>query len=357
MSLRDFFSNAPLPIIEWFGERCIHHRFAAATCRCCVEHCPSQAWRLDEDGLSLDSERCDGCGLCVPACPEQALRPPDAYAPAADDGDAALFACDRSGARAGLGIVPCIHALSAGDLLKLYRRRIRRLKLAVADCADCSRRPRLGLEERVARLNRALRHDGLGEIRLAFLSVKAWSRQRQDFSPGMKAGLDRRAFFRRALHGGLEQLPDGGAEVAAERANEPLGRLLRELGASRLPPNLPEIDPLRCDACLDCVRACPHSALALRGGGDAGAPGQGLELAISASDCSGCGVCIDLCRPGAITLRHWRPQAQAALGLRLSHHCPQCGMAIHTASQPLPANAPCAICRQRHHRPDRVCYG
>lgn len=52
---------------------------AADTCRhCqwsaeCVESCPEDAFRLDQDGHLVITDRCTGCGACVDACPYDAI--------------------------------------------------------------------------------------------------------------------------------------------------------------------------------------------------------------------------------------------------------------------------------------------
>ena len=56
-----------------FGERCVHALSATASCKACVDVCPEDAWLLDDEALGLDTERCDGCGLCAAACPERAI--------------------------------------------------------------------------------------------------------------------------------------------------------------------------------------------------------------------------------------------------------------------------------------------
>jgi CRP-like cAMP-binding protein/Fe-S-cluster-containing hydrogenase component 2 len=61
---------------------------AADTCRhCqwgaeCVEACPEDAFRLDQDGHFIVTDRCTGCGACVTACPYQAINQVPFYPPA-----------------------------------------------------------------------------------------------------------------------------------------------------------------------------------------------------------------------------------------------------------------------------------
>jgi Pyruvate/2-oxoacid:ferredoxin oxidoreductase delta subunit len=340
-------------IVAWISERCIHHRFETASCQACVDHCPSNAWLLDDEGLSLDTERCDGCCLCLPACPEQALLPPEPFVAASNGNEKiALFACDYSGKVAGAGVMPCVHALGTSDLLKLYRQRTRQLWLAVGNCESCPRSPRQTLGARVESLNRALRHDGLGAITITFVPIKRWLRQRREYSPAMDRGVSRRAFFRRALQGSLEQIPADKADPETHPLSP--GSSLQELGVSHYRPVLPEIDAAACDCCLDCIRGCPHQVLQLQPRPELDE--NRVDLSINPTDCSGCGICADLCRPAAITIRHWHPQRQSRVVMYRSHSCPSCGVPVFGSSPTAPPDQPCAICKVSHRSVDRIRY-
>ena len=55
------------------GDRCVHAHIETASCKACVDACPENAWILDDESLGLNTNSCDGCGLCVPACTEGAI--------------------------------------------------------------------------------------------------------------------------------------------------------------------------------------------------------------------------------------------------------------------------------------------
>jgi ferredoxin len=69
--VRDAVAAARLP--ELLPERCVHSLIEQATCRRCVDACPTGAWVIDDERLGIDPDRCDGCGLCAPACPQAAI--------------------------------------------------------------------------------------------------------------------------------------------------------------------------------------------------------------------------------------------------------------------------------------------
>lgn len=53
--------------LVWHGGRCMAHRG-------CLDVCPEDALALRSDGMKIDRERCNSCGLCVEACPTSALE-------------------------------------------------------------------------------------------------------------------------------------------------------------------------------------------------------------------------------------------------------------------------------------------
>ena len=49
-------------------------------CETCIDRCPMEALRIENDHVVLDKDRCIGCGLCVSTCPNESLtlvRKPD----------------------------------------------------------------------------------------------------------------------------------------------------------------------------------------------------------------------------------------------------------------------------------------
>ena len=55
------------PELMWFDVRCIGARD-------CIKVCPADALRLTRDGMNIDRELCDACGLCQEACPAGAIE-------------------------------------------------------------------------------------------------------------------------------------------------------------------------------------------------------------------------------------------------------------------------------------------
>jgi ferredoxin len=422
--VRDAAAAAHLP--EVIGERCVHSLIERATCRRCVDACPTGAWLIDEERLGIDPARCDGCGLCAPACPQAAIvartaepllvspaggsAAPGANRPEAGllpggrsmaggsaapgaitagsganvHNPAAMLACDRAwsdgrnavlggsaapgamtaGSGATGGIVPCIHALGPRDLARLAAAGCGRLIVATGDCNACPRGSVVRLESRLADLARLLDSRGLRVLRLERLPPDRWLVARAAAAPDAGPAMGRRSFLRRGLGLAVDQAASAFGLGAAEREGvETVARLLPDTARPcALAPVAPRIDPAACTGCDACVRLCPQQAVRLErveaadpaGDGervDAGAawvpaerpPGvererltegkrvtSGLAYRLTPSDCTGCGICVDVCADDAVHLEPWAPAAPIDVPL---------------------AEATCARCRVRFHRP------
>ena len=57
----------PGPELMWYDVRCI-------AARDCLGVCPTGALELTPEGMRIDRDRCDACGLCAEACPAAALE-------------------------------------------------------------------------------------------------------------------------------------------------------------------------------------------------------------------------------------------------------------------------------------------
>lgn len=55
------------PQLVWYEVRCIGARD-------CLKACPREALTLTPEGMVIDRERCDACGICEEACPAAALE-------------------------------------------------------------------------------------------------------------------------------------------------------------------------------------------------------------------------------------------------------------------------------------------
>jgi Pyruvate/2-oxoacid:ferredoxin oxidoreductase delta subunit len=253
-----------------------------------------------------------------------------------------MLACDRAfSGRSGLpaatadrdknvaptspaGIAPCIHALGLRDLARLGASGCTRLIVATGNCDACPRGGAVRLESRLADLARLLDSRGLPILRLEWLAPDRWRAARDDAAPDPGPAIARRAFLRRGLGLAVDQAANAFGLAEAERAGvETVANLLPDTGRpGALVPVAPRIDPTTCTGCDACVSLCPQQAIELEP--------AALEYRILPATCTGCGICVDVCADRAVRLEAWASATAFAVPL---------------------AEATCARCRVRFHRP------
>lgn len=315
-----------LPEVE--GEACVHALAPFATCRACADVCPTGAWLLDDEGLALDTARCDGCGLCVPVCPRAAIDLKRTVTVLHDPSGqgTAWVACERSGTREAPRL-PCVHAIGVRELGHLAEDRVRRVHILTGDCATCHR------NGRVADLFAAL--DDHGRLR-ASSGLAPVTGRRLD-----QAAFDRSLARAREDH---ERIDRGRRRLFAAFVTH---EAERGGGAEDVAPLAlwqPSIDVGRCVACDACARHCPDSALIKR-------EGDHPAYLVAPDRCSGCGLCVDICDQGAVRLARLQPAKVAEVRLDTGR-CKACGVRYHSiAGAETGGSGYCRICsRTNHHK-------
>jgi Pyruvate/2-oxoacid:ferredoxin oxidoreductase delta subunit len=314
--------------------RCVHGASPIARCRACADGCPRAAFTLDDDGLRLDTDRCDGCAHCVAACPEAAIAPAADAVPHVATGDPAraFAACARVIAPGETGRVPCLDAMGALAIAGLHARGVRHLVVARADCNRCAWRGKLTLEAHAAHVQRLTAERGLAPLIVEPVSVDDWRALRQEAS-----ALSRRALLRRAV-----------APPHASRRQEPrahaVDATLHGANAARLASIGPDLDAARCTACGVCARVCPHNVIAVQ------VAAAETHYAVDATRCTGCGLCVDSCDVTAVRLARWTVARPAALTFE-SDRCGVCGNRYsRAAGAQVDARPSCPVCRNRDRR-------
>jgi ferredoxin len=327
------------PAIE--ADRCVHALAPKASCRACADACPRQAWLLDEDGLGLDTEACDGCGLCAPACPQSAI----AFASAprlrpAHGGRVAYAACERAAPAGETGVLPCLHALGAAQLADLWLKGVRRLRYAHGDCATCSRNTQRTIALAGAELARLTGDRGLEPLVLARVgAVSDWRAERDE-----AAGVSRRGLFDALLRPAQAAVGVGGADAGDPTAAAADARLPCAAAASSA-SHVPMIDAARCEACDACVGICPNGVLLL-----VREPAEAARYEVDGTRCTGCRLCVDVCAAEAIRIEHWAAARPEPVALGLSQ-CRACGVVHHATKASKAGIDLCRICAAAgHHR-------
>ena len=321
------------------AERCVHTQLTQASCRACIDVCPVKAWVIDDEFLGIDTEACDGCGLCAAACPQGAIIFRQALPVLSENCTSALFACEKAGVNGIDGIIPCLHTLGLQELLRLYRSGTRQLSIATGDCESCTRNGVLNFPNLLEQLNDLLGSRNLATITLQVTDREQWNRQLQTFS---KPVLSRRDFFRKAAASSMT-VGMNLAGLGEEPAFIPPGKILPRTRQNDVVPFTPRIDPEKCNGCDACARLCSQGAITLSSSGD------NLQYRIDAECCTGCAICQDICNQKAVSIDHWRPQAQFILPL-IVHQCRACGAPFHlSAMRTSSSDDLCVVCLNTNH--------
>lgn len=334
-----------LPEID--PECCVYAEFEGASCQACVDACPSNAWILGEESLGLDTQACDGCGLCVPACPTGALHIEFPWVIRHFGGKAlALFACEQSGLDTGTGIMPCIHALGTRQLMVLHTAGINSLLVSEGSCDSCSLGQGERLTDRIYQLNRLLVQRNLVPIKLLSYSNAVWQKiraQEEVISKGTL--LQRRAFLGGATssHNLQQQLVVLDPLNRSECQTLPPGTLLTEpevAHSSYIWPWAPQLEPGNCNGCNACIKLCPTDALTQVD------EDEGSRYQVQAQHCTGCNICADVCTEDAINPTAWDTVSEQSIPL-LEKQCRSCKNPFHLpAANPGADGDQCPVCNK-----------
>lgn len=336
-----------LPEID--ADACVYATFDQANCKDCVDACPKQAWVLDDYALGLDTDACDGCGLCVPACPSGALHIHFPWVIRTFGGrQIALVACEHSDINEGAGILPCIHALGLRQLLLLYNSDIKYLLVATAECKDCTRHRPAGIHHQLEQLNSLLHERKKPPMKILEHSSQVWKKifnTDEVISQGTQ--MPRRYFL---LGGGQllrRQLIVLDPLNFRESRTVPPGQLLPMTDNNNVHwPWAPRLDESHCNGCDACIKLCPTDALELINDEEESL----TRYQVNPANCTGCAVCATVCDIQAISVHSFSLATSRAIYLT-EKRCTACGNTFHLPrhnnSQ---SDAPfCRICREHNH--------
>lgn len=326
------------------AERCVHSRVTQASCQACVDACPTNAWVMDDESLGIDTELCDGCGLCASVCPQGVINAqPEDWSRTFENRSSVLLACEKAGMARDNVIIPCIHALGLQQLLRLYIGGTRALLVVTGDCGSCIRNMVSGFPVLLTRLNGLLKSRQLSAITLQMTD-------REHCKPESYIGahspvgstFTRRAFFSKVTTGAMS-LHRELAGLVEKSTFIPPGKLLPRNRLSDPVPFAPRIDVTKCNGCDTCVDLCPQQAIE-----SCSDSAEALQYRLNAENCSGCGLCVDVCNQDAVSVDRWKSQVQFLLSLKV-YRCVACGAPFHLPAIREHSSELCAVCSRNNH--------
>lgn len=342
-----------LPEID--ADNCVYAIYEQADCCACVSSCPTGAWVLDDESLGLDTEACDGCGLCIPACPGGALHIqfPWVIRPFAGR-TIALFACDQSGIGKNEATLPCIHSLGLRQLLLLYNSGIEHLLIATAECVECTRHQSTDIHQRVQQLNKLLHERKKPPVKILQRSDQVWMRIfKTDEMISRGTQLSRRKFLRGGGEMLRQQLVVLDPLNLPESHTAPPGQLLPAAATEAEVhwPWAPRLDEELCNGCDACIKLCPTDALQFIPGveEEEGEKENMPGYRLNPLDCTGCGICATVCELRAITIHSWSLSSDHLINLT-EKRCTACGNNFHLPQHnSLSQESLCRICSKHNH--------
>jgi Pyruvate/2-oxoacid:ferredoxin oxidoreductase delta subunit len=326
-----------LPKVQ--ADRCVHSLCETASCSHCVQACPAGAWHLNDDGLFLDTVRCDGCGLCAAACTQEALQIPVSALVIERAGlRMALAACERAVSGGGAGVLPCVHAMGLRGLARLAAQGVDAIFLCVGDCHGCSRAGARRVEEDLRVLNRILRSRQLPPLLSETVAERIWIGWRGGHRADSAVSTERRRFLFNSVRE-IARLARVLPETEERELPRPASAMLERRGTG-LAEWRPQLDVGRCDGCDACMRLCPTDALQHE-------TTAGVYR-VFPDACTGCRLCSDACSAQAIEPVALGEAAAYEVPLADSR-CRACGVAFHLPVSAANGASLCPVCVKANH--------
>ena len=350
------FDGIASDVLKAFPYRCAVMRNRNASCRKCAEACTTGAISITADEVSVDADKCIGCGTCATVCPTCAL---EANNP--NDAVLATTALDALIKAQGVGVVMCDHAWERYASVVDPERATRVRCLGRVDESICVSLVAAGAD-RVVLVHGACdtceRHVGKETYELVAATadelLSAWGSdvrveltrelpreamlpegEKSAFTQSLPYDEDRRRLFSEAgrsmLQAVSDALPGGEAdkpqveEFTDESGRAQAAHFMKTMKDGTLPHFIPDrrerlldalaelgepedvtldtrlwgrvvIDASKCRTCYGCATFCPTGAITKW----KDETGEGVDH--SPADCVKCRCCTDICPTDALTL-------------------------------------------------------
>lgn len=293
--------------VRFSKNRCLRSRFNRNECRSCLEECESGALALDGRLVVFDQQKCTGCMRCLPACPNDVFDAGVDVKHLLDTlrglDQTVVLTCGKNAHRQQWITVPCVVCLSEPLLAAMNSVAGKNVIIDLSHCSDCNSNYCLSsFHEKIRNLTTKLTENG--RIPLKYIIKK------NSVHPADNKST-RRSFLRFAK----KSLIDFGRETVRARQTDTIpssnhaGKMpvmnsvalqyaYKNSSANAKRTLLSYFHTVRaterCDLCPGCQGMCPTGALKR-----IDVDGE-KRLMFTSSACSGCGLCQEFCRKGAL---------------------------------------------------------
>lgn len=300
--------------------KCVHTSNKFATCNKCVDVCPVETIKIDNNTVSFTPNDCVGCGGCGAVCPTAAYSlddfKPINYIFDFLEEDKEVFSCQDYK-------LPCIASLSVEELLSATLISSQKLTLDIGPCADCQI-AKMNLEiikhraEEVNFLLEAVQQDKVLYIEELNYTVENDIQELSRRKLLSKDGLKKVISIKQQLESSVDS-SDENVKVHKVSSKD-IGKikdkdipdrrtlLLMAMKRSKVPEvfhtlNVEDIsfisqknlDETTCTNCQMCYRICPTGALSSNY--------RTSVINFNPLSCVQCHSCHDVCEPNSLTLR------------------------------------------------------
>ena len=339
------FSRLQLQNLKIHRAHCVVSRNRNASCRKCVDSCPSSAISFEETGLSIDGAECIGCGVCSTVCtagvfekqnPDDASLFKQASLASNSLGGHVVFACSPLVHEVEELVdfnlfteVHCLGELDESLLAMLAAQGAKHITLVKGKCSECALAKGIDTATAVCDTTKTLFNAWNCSTPIE-ISDRLPGAIRKNHSGGYDAS--RRSFFsqvRDDMRNAAGVTIDYALDVERNRAEiNPNVEYIRVGTDGTLPYNVPGrrvrllqalnmlgssdenlvdtrlfgyavVNQAACSSCYMCTVFCPTGALSkyIKSGSVKG-------LYFSPAKCIQCGCCEDICPEKAIVVEH-----------------------------------------------------
>ncbi len=297
--------SQPAYDVSLVPERCLRKRLNSNRCQLCIDACGASALSVDGRTIVLAKSRCSGCMACVAVCPQDALvsdfELTDLLGKFLQGGELVVSCIRQKQFEADEIVVPCVGIFSKHLLAAIGVGECRSVTFNVAGCAGCCNRN--AAEVFMADYKKVI--DSLSEIMSSAIVLA------QKGEPRKKSEVNRRAYLaniREMVAGAAKNhFSSGSTTIKSEKKNgrrlpfktELVKKIVKRLDADSQKLVLSllgtwlEVND-NCNCCPLCKGMCPTGAIKIE------RSEQVKKLRLEMLDCSGCGLCVEFCKRGAI---------------------------------------------------------